>query len=131
MDTPEMQAPDAFPDPDGVLNGAIAVPLPATEGKGYRVGELDAHADEPSAITDRIQALANTALSVVEDVMTGDHTRGQGTRLQAASTILDRVAPRLGVAGSTGGVTISANQLAVIVQGVQGIEASQPLPPTV
>ena len=119
-----------------------AVPLPAIVGKGYREGELDAHADEASAITGRFNALANTAIDVVQELMVGEHSRGASTRLAACSTILDRVAPRLGVAGSTGGLTINAAQLAVIVGGAfhsvpPSTPASppatlpQPLPPTV
>jgi len=97
-----------------------AVPLPAIVGKP-KEGELEAapaHADDsPTAlITDRFNALANTALDVVSELMVGEHSRGASTRLAACSTILDRVSPRKGVA--TPGVAITANQLAVIVQAV-------------
>ena len=137
-----MQSLDTFPDPNGVLNEAIAVPLPGIVGEPKEGELLVAPTGEPSAITDRFNALANTALDVVSELMVGEHSRGASTRLAACSTILDRVAPRLGVAGSTGGLTINAAQLAVIVGGAfhsvpPSTPASppatlpQPLPPTV
>ena len=107
-----MQPPDTFPDPNGVLNGPIAMPLPGIAGEGVREGQLLAVAT--AALTQRHAKLYENALDVVEGLLSGpDLPRGSQTKLAAATAVLDRMWPRKPTGAH---VTLSANQLAIVVQ---------------